>query len=396
MNTHHDVLIVGGGNAGISLAAHLRRLGCRDVAVVDPAKTHTYRPLLSYVGAGRADLAHAQRPQGRAMPSRCHRYAEAVVAVDPERRAVVTDRGREISGNDLVLCPGSSPDWDAAPGTGDAVVGPAASTNYLPELAAKTWTLMSSLTSGRAVFTVATETVPCGGVGYKPLFILCDLWRRRGVLGDLDVTVLVEDRRMFALDRPDEQLRAAAERYGVRVVTSARVGGVDPEGQVVRAETPAGAVLYPFDALHLTPRHRAPEWIGAAGLSGLPGGFAAVDPETLRHPEHPRVWAMGDAAELGTQRSGGGLRKQVPILARNIAAQRLGRAFARYDGYSVAPIATSGTSLLLAEFDRRGRPTPSFGLADLQRSRPWTYAYDLFMQPQLYWHGILKGRVGSA
>jgi len=32
----HDVLVIGGGNAGLSLAGRLRRDGCRDVAVVEP------------------------------------------------------------------------------------------------------------------------------------------------------------------------------------------------------------------------------------------------------------------------------------------------------------------------------------------------------------------------
>lgn len=49
---HHQVVIVGGGNAGISLAARLIRGGAPDVAVVESESVHRYRPLLSYVGAG--------------------------------------------------------------------------------------------------------------------------------------------------------------------------------------------------------------------------------------------------------------------------------------------------------------------------------------------------------
>ena len=52
----HDVVVVGGGNAGISLAAKLLRDGCRDVAVVEPKAVHHYRPLLSYVAGGAATL----------------------------------------------------------------------------------------------------------------------------------------------------------------------------------------------------------------------------------------------------------------------------------------------------------------------------------------------------
>lgn len=38
--THHKVVVVGGGSAGISVAARLRRAGEADVAVIDPASDH--------------------------------------------------------------------------------------------------------------------------------------------------------------------------------------------------------------------------------------------------------------------------------------------------------------------------------------------------------------------
>jgi sulfide:quinone oxidoreductase len=37
---HHKVLIVGGGSAGLTLAARLRRSGLADVAVLEPSASH--------------------------------------------------------------------------------------------------------------------------------------------------------------------------------------------------------------------------------------------------------------------------------------------------------------------------------------------------------------------
>ena len=53
----HEVLIVGGGSAGISVAARLRRAGLEDVGLLDPARTHYYQPLWTLVGGGCAPLA---------------------------------------------------------------------------------------------------------------------------------------------------------------------------------------------------------------------------------------------------------------------------------------------------------------------------------------------------
>ncbi|WP_176719730.1 lycopene cyclase family protein, partial [Pseudomonas sp. BIOMIG1N] len=49
----HQVLIVGGGAAGIAVAASLlSRDPHLDVAIIDPADTHYYQPGWTLVGAG--------------------------------------------------------------------------------------------------------------------------------------------------------------------------------------------------------------------------------------------------------------------------------------------------------------------------------------------------------
>jgi glycine/D-amino acid oxidase-like deaminating enzyme len=53
-NSLHKIVIVGGGSAGISVAARLLNAGEKDVAVIDPAEVHYYQPLWTLVGGGRA------------------------------------------------------------------------------------------------------------------------------------------------------------------------------------------------------------------------------------------------------------------------------------------------------------------------------------------------------
>ena len=50
----HQILIVGGGTAGITVAARLLRKGYPDVAVIEPSSTHYYQPLWTLVGGGQA------------------------------------------------------------------------------------------------------------------------------------------------------------------------------------------------------------------------------------------------------------------------------------------------------------------------------------------------------
>jgi sulfide:quinone oxidoreductase len=105
------------------------------------------------------------------------------------------------------------------------------------------------------------------------------------------------------------------------------------------------------------------------------------------------VWGLGDVATVGTLPSGGALRKQVPVVAHNIAAQRARRTLRHYDGYSVAPVTTNRRELLLAEFDRDGKPQPTLSTPDLARPRRSTFVFDRYLEPQVYWHRLLKGNV---
>ncbi len=48
----YDMLIVGGGAAGITIAAMLRGKISGSIAIIEPAETHAYQPGWTLVGAG--------------------------------------------------------------------------------------------------------------------------------------------------------------------------------------------------------------------------------------------------------------------------------------------------------------------------------------------------------
>ena len=396
---HHDVLIIGGGNAGISLAAKLLRDGCRNVGVVEPKRTHHYRPLLSYVASGMATLDDLRRPQANVIPDGCHWYPDEVTGVDAGSNLAHLASGEVLHGTDVVVCPGSEVDWDAIPGTREAMSTPAAATSYLPDSAAKTWALLSSVTAGTVVFVVSDRHVPCAPVALKPLLTATDHWRRTGVLDAIDVHLLVEGEALVAQQRADHELRAAVDSFGVRTRFSTTVDSVDADLQALRLTSPDGTSPgateeLRYDALYVAPPHRAPAWVAASGLATPDsGGFVAVDPYTLQHVEHPALWGLGDVADVQTLPSGGALRRQVPVVAHNIAARRIGAPMRRYEGYTVAPVTTDRRHLLLAEYDRDGSPDPTFRFPDLVRPRRSLLVFDRYLEPPIYWHRLLRGKV---
>ncbi|RBY94988.1 NAD(P)/FAD-dependent oxidoreductase [Blastococcus sp. TBT05-19] len=390
-----EVLVVGGGNAGISLAARLLRDGFDEVTLVAPQPVHRYKPLLNYVGAGEASMSELERPMADVVPDGCRWIRDAVVAVDPAAMTVRTRGGRTLHASTLVLCPGLVEDWEATPGLQQAYADGWAASTYVPGSTPQVWPRLSALRSGTVVFTVPPEPASCAPTALKPLLMACDSWRRAGVLADLDVVLVLPEATATRLPEADEHLEQTFTRYGVRVLREARIEHVDWDVHALHVRTPAGTrVLEDVAFAHAVPHYRAPRWIADAGLAADPApGLVDVDPETLRSRRHGSIWAIGDAADLATRPSGGALRKQVDVLAKNLAAVRKGKRLTRYDGYTVMPITVTRRKLMLNEVDREGRPSPSVPLIDPFKARRWQWLFDRHGLPQVYWRRILRGKV---
>ena len=404
---HHDVLVVGGGNAGVSLAARLLRGTAgsrrRDVALLAASQVHRYRPLLNYVGTGQARMSDLERPTADVVPRGCTWIPEDVVAVDPLAASVTTTTGRTLGYDTLVLGPGLEEDWEATPGLREAYAAGWAASTFTVDAAPRVWPALRALQRGSVLFTVPPEPAPCGATALKPLLTACDVWRRRGVLEDLDVHLVLPGAAPTGLDGADAHLERLLAGSGVRVHRHARVASVDAARRTVSlGRTTPGAQGLQEGAgevgdlafAHVVPHYRAAGWIRAGGLADdSPAGLVDVDQRTLRHHRHRDVWALGDAAALGIRPSGGALREQVDVLADNIDAAAEGRRLRHYEGYTVMPVTTGRHGLVLAEVDRAGRAAPSVPLLDLTRPRGTTWLFDRYGLPVVYFRRILRGKV---
>lgn len=250
-------------------------------------------------------------------------------------------------------------------------------------------------TSGRTVFVISGGNAPCPGVGLKPLFLAADFWRRRGVADQIDITVVTERDTFTGLAADDRTLEAQLRALGATVHRGVRLREIDPDRRTITATSPgARSVRVDYDAAHVVPPYRGQHWLMASGLADPTSGLIRVDPATLEHLNHPGIWSLGDAADLRTESSGGGLRRQVPVLSANMASRRGGSLpNGRYNGYSVAPIPIDRRRLLLAEWDRSGHEDRTLRVVSLRTPRAATFAFDLNIQPWVYWHRILKGKV---
>ncbi|WP_328858029.1 FAD-dependent oxidoreductase [Williamsia herbipolensis] len=389
-----DVIVIGGGNAGIGTAARLCRRGIADVAVIEPQRVHTYRPLLSYVGSGQAALASAERTQRSVTPAGATWIDDTVDAIDADAHTVRCASGRLFTYRDLVVATGLVTDDAALPGVAEALATPAVGSNYVDAAEQTRDAVRAMRPGGHAVFTVPRPPVSCTGTTIKPLFLAAGMWRRAGILDDVDITLVVDREGLVGVPRLDARLERHLADLGVNVLRRTAVTALDPEHRSLTATGSDGATTtLGYDMLHLVPPFRGVPLVSKSGLAGDHAtGVVDIDPTTFRHRSHPTVWGLGDGAAVDTDPSGGALRQQSKILVGNMIAARSGVPLSHYDGYTVAPIPTDLHRLIAAEFDRTGEITSSLpSFLDPLAPRRSAWAFDSYGLPLVYWYGILKG-----
>jgi sulfide:quinone oxidoreductase len=394
----HKVLVIGGGTAGITVAARLHRAGVTDVAVVEPSGSHYYQPLFTLVGGGRALLSETVRPEASVMPKGVAWVREAAASIDPAAQAVATMSGRVLGYDYLVVAPGIQLDFCKIPGLTETLGQRGVSSNYRPDLSTRTWEFIRDLRGGTALFTMPAGPIKCAGAPQKIAYLAADWWRSQGILDRTRVILVLPTAAMFSQPDWAKVLEGIAAGYGIEVRKESQLTEVDGDSKrVVISDTKAGTKeTVDYDILHATPPQSAPDWLKATPLAdpASPFGYARVDQHSLQSPDWPNVFVLGDASNLPTSKTGAAVRKQASVLAANLLAAMNGRPLpASYNGYTSCPLVTSRNRMLLAEFDYDLKRTPTFPFINTLKPRYDMWLLKRYGLPAFYWHLMLPGRL---
>src|SRR6202045_4084322 len=103
----HAVVIVGGGAAGITVAAELNRHDPGlDIAIVEPSELHWYQPGWTLVGAGVFRRKQTERREEKLIPKGVTWIRAAAASFHAEENLVRLSDGRQVRYNFLIACPG--------------------------------------------------------------------------------------------------------------------------------------------------------------------------------------------------------------------------------------------------------------------------------------------------
>lgn len=395
MSEHRSIVVVGGGTAGITVAARLRRAPEEpDVAIVEPSATHYYQPFWTLAGGGVVDRRESARPMAGLIPDGAEWIRDEVVELRPDDDLVLTAGGREIAYDQLVLAPGLALDWGAIDGLEGRVGRDGICSNYAYEQCHLTWRTISAFEGGTALFTMPPPPIKCAGAPQKIMYLADDAFRRAGVRDRSRVVFGCATPGIFSVPEYARALDRVVARRGIEVLFRHRLIAVRPDEReaVFADEAGGGEVVVGYEMLHVTPPQGPPGFVARSPLADE-DGWVEADRSTLRHPRYPNVFSLGDASGLPTSKTGAAVRAQAPVLGANLLAARAGREPpAGYDGYTACPLVTGYGRLIMAEFDYDLVPRPTFPLLDSTKERWSMYQLKRHLLPQLYWRGMLRGR----
>ncbi|WP_396638315.1 FAD/NAD(P)-binding oxidoreductase [Maribacter sp. R77961] len=433
MKSHRQVLIIGGGTAGIMVAAQLlSQKNAKDIAIIEPADTHYYQPAWTLVGAGTYDYDKTARPMSSIIPKGAEWIKDKATGFDPDNNSVSTASNGTITYDYLVVAPGLAYDFSLVPGLGEAIDKGVVCSNYTDPK--HTWNVIKNFKGGTALFTQPTTPIKCGGAPQKIMYLAENHFRKSVVKKKTDIVFATGGTVIFGVKEVAKTLMEVVDRKDINLRFHHKLVAVDGDKQIAwyklgKDITAGGCVVMSgedtekhldetfqynykdvkvtvdgnrygihYDMLHTAPPSVAPKFVKESDLVNA-AGWLDVDHKTMQHNKYANIFGLGDVAALPTAKTGAAIRKQVPIVVDNLDLlmkhDKIGNK--AYNGYSSCPLVTDYGKMVLAEFDYGNNFTPDPKLKQMLISDSSKEHWRLWMLkkyglPYLYWNKMMKGK----
>ncbi|MBL7794591.1 MAG: NAD(P)/FAD-dependent oxidoreductase [Saprospiraceae bacterium] len=258
---------------------------------------------------------------------------------------------------------------------------------------------MKNLKGGNAIFTSPGTPIKCGGAPQKIMYLAADYLRRKGLLDKSNIHLYSAGTIIFGVPKYAATLQKVVDRYGIKTHFYHELVEIDGEKKLAWFEVTApdgnkSRVEVTFEMIHVVPPQSAPDFIKNSPLAmpGNPLGWIDVDKNTLQHTHYPNIFALGDATNTPNAKTGAAVRKQAPVLVKNLLAHMKSQKLeGSYSGYGSCPLVTGYGKLVLAEFGYDNKVMETFPF-DQGKERFSMWLLKKYVLPWMYWNRILSGK----
>ena len=397
---YFDVLIIGGGNVGISVCASLlKRDKSLNIGIIEPSKSLYYQPGWTMVGGGVFDINSTKKLLKDYIPKGVTWIKDKAQSIFPEKHMVQIQNTEYLHYQQLIIAPGLELHWEAVEGLPETLGKNGVTSNYRYDLAPYTWEIVRNLNKGKAIFTQPSMPIKCAGAPQKVMYLSADHWLKEHQLVNMDIDFFSQAEGIFGVPAYVPSLEKYLAKYSVNTHFQHNLVKVDGERQIAFFNTKDDkgndtVVEQFFDLLHVCPPQRAPEFIRESSLADE-NGWLDVDPQSLVHRQYGNIWGLGDVINAPNAKTLAAVRKQVPVVAENLLNSLRGKSpAAAYSGYGSCPLTVERGKIVLAEFIYGGKHAPTFPEWMNNGTKPTRFGWILkkTLLPWVYWHIMLKGR----
>jgi sulfide:quinone oxidoreductase len=217
MKNKYQIIVVGGGNGGITVAAQLlKKDKSLEVVIIDPSESHYYQPAWTMVGGGFYDINDTVKPEASVIPEGVTWIKEAVVSFDPENNSILLQSGTTIAYEYLVVAPGIQLNWNEVKGLDENIGKNGVCSNYSFKTAPYTFECLQSSKSGRAIFTSPHTPVKCGGAPQKIMYIAADYFKKHHLSNNIQVEFWSGGTKLFGVKKFEDALKKVVANFKIK------------------------------------------------------------------------------------------------------------------------------------------------------------------------------------
>jgi eukaryotic sulfide quinone oxidoreductase len=367
------IVIIGGGFAGIGVAAMLKQEGMKNITIIEPSDNFYYAPLWTLVGAGMRPIEDSVQPISQNIPSGTTLVKKSASKFEPESNSITLSDGSKITYDYLVVAAGIQIDWEKIPGLTAALDDPKSGvvSIYDSKYAPAAWKAFNSFEKGRILFTMPNTLIKCAGAPQKIMWLIEEVLRDKGLRSNASVEFWVPGGAMFGVPKYSDMLEVIRKERDVVGAFKQELVSVDAAQKtaVFRSMADGSTTTQAYELLHVVPPMSAPDFIKNSPLAA-PTGWMDVHKHTLQSTKFTNIFGLGDCTNTPNSKTAAAVTSQAPVLVHNlltlIKSEAAGKTAAEtelkghYTGYASCPLMVSKNKVILAEFGYDGKIMETF------------------------------------